>query len=249
MNCELCIMNYTLNFLMSKFKLQSLKGIFPKWYKYVAIVIGSSIFIGYLCTLAFNLQFSLAHLLVNSVANSIVIWVGCMAIVSLVWKVFPWESKPVLHILTEVVLILIYLAVFVCCVMLYLIHQTKITFTEGLHAHSTEIVFTFLITFLITTIHEAVFFYKQWQLHFSNSIILEKDKLEAQYNALKAQVNPHFLFNSLNSLMSLLENNPKAEQYVQDLSDAFKKINEDVINTSMKNYLDVINSPNMIETK
>jgi two-component system, LytTR family, sensor kinase len=223
-NCKLGIKNYTLYISMNKFKLQSLKGIFPKWYKYAAIVFASSIFIGYLCTIAFNLQFTFAHLLVDSVGNSLIIWVGCMAIVGLVWKLFPWERKPILHLLTEILLILVYLAVFISGVNYHNNYQTNISFMEGLHAHSTDIVFTLLITFLVTTIHEAVFFYKQWQLHFSNSIILEKDKLEAQYNALKAQVNPHFLFNSLNSLMSLLENNPKAEQYVQDLSDYLRYV-------------------------
>ena len=209
---------------MTKFKFQSLKGIFPKWYKYAAIVFVSTIFIGYLCSLAFNIQFTVSHILADSIGNSVVIWGGCMAIVALVWKLFPWERKPVLHLLTEIVLILIYLAIFISGVNLHNIHHTNVSFMEGLHTHSTDIVFTLLITFLVTTIHEAVFFYKQWQLHFSNSIILEKDKLEAEYNALKAQVNPHFLFNSLNSLMSLLDNNPKAEQYVQDLSDYLRYV-------------------------
>jgi LytS/YehU family sensor histidine kinase len=87
-----------------------------------------------------------------------------------------------------------------------------------------SILFTILITFLIVTIHEAVFFYRQWKLNFSKSVSLEKDNLEARYNTLKAQVNPHFLFNSLNSLMSLLDNNPKAEKYVQDLSEYLRYV-------------------------
>jgi LytS/YehU family sensor histidine kinase len=41
---------------------------------------------------------------------------------------------------------------------------------------------------------------------------------------LKSQVNPHFLFNSLNSLMNLLEDNPKAEQYVQNLSEYLRYV-------------------------
>jgi LytS/YehU family sensor histidine kinase len=97
-------------------------------------------------------------------------------------------------------------------------------FLEELKLHGGDIMFTMLISFLMTTLHEAYFFYKQWQLNFSKSISLEKDNIEARYNALKSQVNPHFLFNSLNSLMSLLENNPRAEQYVQDLSDYLRYV-------------------------
>jgi LytS/YehU family sensor histidine kinase len=210
--------------MMNKFKFQSLKGIFPKWYKYLMIFLTSSILIGYLCSLALNIHFDISHILVDSFGNTAIIWGGCMAIVSIVWKLFPWERKPILHLLVEVMLILLYLAIFITGVNLHNIHQTNVTFLEGLQTHTMDIVFTLLITFLVTTIHEAVFFYKQWQLHFSKSISLEKDKLEAQYNALKAQVNPHFLFNSLNSLMSLLDNNPKAEQYVQDLSDYLRYV-------------------------
>lgn len=56
------------------------------------------------------------------------------------------------------------------------------------------------------------------------SIQLENEQLRAeslqnQYEALKSQMNPHMLFNSLNTLRSLVrESQDKAQEYIQELS-------------------------------
>lgn len=56
-----------------------------------------------------------------------------------------------------------------------------------------------------------------------NSERLEKENLEAQFRSLKDQVNPHFLFNSLNSLSSLIRLDPeKAEEFVEELSAVYR---------------------------
>ncbi len=73
-------------------------------------------------------------------------------------------------------------------------------------------------------------------LHFSKSWFLFKEaearldkisreKLEAELSALKSQINPHFLFNSLNSIYSLvLKNSDKAPEALIKLSDAMRYI-------------------------
>jgi len=46
---------------------------------------------------------------------------------------------------------------------------------------------------------------------------------QAELKALKAQINPHFLFNSLNTVASLINSNPaRAEEAVEKLSDIFR---------------------------
>lgn len=48
---------------------------------------------------------------------------------------------------------------------------------------------------------------------------------EAQLNALKAQISPHFLFNSFNTLMAVIEDNPPmAVEYVSRLSDFYRSL-------------------------
>ena len=54
---------------------------------------------------------------------------------------------------------------------------------------------------------------------------VEKQKIEAELRALKAQVNPHFFFNTLNSLYSLsLDKSDKAPEMILKLSDLMRYI-------------------------
>ena len=52
---------------------------------------------------------------------------------------------------------------------------------------------------------------------------LAKEKAEAELNFLKSQINPHFLFNSLNSVYFLIDkNNPEARQALHKFSDMLR---------------------------
>lgn len=53
----------------------------------------------------------------------------------------------------------------------------------------------------------------------------KKEKVEFEFQVLKNQVNPHFLFNSFSTLISLIEDQPEqAVQYTEKLSDFFRTI-------------------------
>jgi|GEM_PF-6514951 len=53
----------------------------------------------------------------------------------------------------------------------------------------------------------------------------ERDKIRAQFELLKNQVNPHFLFNSFNTLTDMVEqNSSEAVPYIEKLSDLFRNI-------------------------
>ena len=54
---------------------------------------------------------------------------------------------------------------------------------------------------------------------------LQQEKIQFQFETLRNQVNPHFLFNSFNTLISIIEDDPKmAVHYVEQLSDFFRNI-------------------------
>jgi hypothetical protein len=53
----------------------------------------------------------------------------------------------------------------------------------------------------------------------------KKEKIEFEFQVLKNQVNPHFLFNSFSTLISLIEEHPsEAVLYTEKLSDFFRTI-------------------------
>ena len=55
---------------------------------------------------------------------------------------------------------------------------------------------------------------------------LKREKLQTSYNALVGQINPHFFFNSLNGLNSLVRNDEKEKtlKYTEELSNIFRYI-------------------------
>ena len=54
---------------------------------------------------------------------------------------------------------------------------------------------------------------------------MEKERVRFQLEAVRSQVNPHFLFNSFNTLIALIEEDPpKAVRQVEDLSTFFRNI-------------------------
>ncbi len=54
---------------------------------------------------------------------------------------------------------------------------------------------------------------------------MEREKVRFQMQVLRSQVNPHFLFNSFNTLIGLIEEAPgKAVEHVEHLSDFFREI-------------------------
>ncbi len=54
---------------------------------------------------------------------------------------------------------------------------------------------------------------------------VRREKAQAELAALRSQVNPHFLFNSFNTLLALVEEDPaRAARHVEQLSDFFREI-------------------------
>jgi two-component system, LytTR family, sensor kinase len=79
------------------------------------------------------------------------------------------------------------------------------------------------LTMVSTTLWESDYTYTQWK----NSVA-EKEKLQQltilhEFEALKSQVNPHFLFNCFNTLSSLIsEDKKKAETFLDELSKVYR---------------------------
>ncbi|MEG2573914.1 MAG: histidine kinase, partial [Bacteroides sp.] len=72
---------------------------------------------------------------------------------------------------------------------------------------------------LVTGTCYIIHLIRQRQLVLIENEQLRAENIQNQYQALKNQLNPHMLFNSLNTLLSLVRESPeKAQDYVQELS-------------------------------
>jgi len=122
---------------------------------------------------------------------------------------------------------------------------TKIDVLVEVDIHEAFDDYFFLRTFVMSAVIYAVllrYFYnvQQWKmlLHASS---------QAEIQALKARIRPHFLFNSMNTIASLISFKPEvAEKAVEDLSDLFRaSLTESNSNTLsdeinlIRSYLDI----------
>ena len=83
--------------------------------------------------------------------------------------------------------------------------------------------FDLIAIFLLVGIYETAYSLGQWQQHQVNKERLKRENLQGQLQGLKSQVNPHFLFNSLNSLSSLIADEPeRAEQFVEEMARVYR---------------------------
>ncbi|HEX6191714.1 MAG TPA: histidine kinase [Chitinophagaceae bacterium] len=77
----------------------------------------------------------------------------------------------------------------------------------------------------ITHVYETVFLVKESESEMIRAEQLERAKAEAELEALKNQIDPHFIFNSLNTLSHLIEEKPaRAKQFNDNLADVYRYI-------------------------
>jgi two-component system LytT family sensor kinase len=102
-----------------------------------------------------------------------------------------------------------------------------------------------LCTVLVVAIYESIYFINELRKSVIEKEQLKRDTLQAQLNALRIQVNPHFLFNNLNTLSAVIPDNPsQAVDFVQQLSKVYRHILEvkDEQSILLKEELEVLES-------
>lgn len=88
----------------------------------------------------------------------------------------------------------------------------------------------FITLVILLSTGALIWYIRERDIRLRNMEAMKKEKMEYQYETLKSQINPHFLFNSFNTLITIIEDNQdKAVDYVETLSDYFR---------SMLNYRD-----------
>jgi sensor histidine kinase YesM len=82
-----------------------------------------------------------------------------------------------------------------------------------------------IVTFILSLFIHSREFLIQWKKSAVDSERSKKESVAAQYESLKNQVNPHFLFNSLNALTSLVyQDQDKAAKFIKHLSEVYRYV-------------------------
>lgn len=82
------------------------------------------------------------------------------------------------------------------------------------------------IAFLAAMTFALLYLFVKWRERVVNQrSMMEKQQVEAELATIKNQINPHFLFNSFNTLAATIEENrEEAIEYVEHLADFYRKI-------------------------
>ena len=83
------------------------------------------------------------------------------------------------------------------------------------------------ITLTIVSVFHVIYFYNRYQKNKIKEQKVIAGTASAKFDALKNQLDPHFLFNSLNVLTSLIEENPdSAQKFTTSLSKVYRYVLE-----------------------
>ncbi|HUC82685.1 MAG TPA: histidine kinase [Flavisolibacter sp.] len=80
-----------------------------------------------------------------------------------------------------------------------------------------------MCSIIVVGVYEGVYYIQNWKVLYAESEEIKKINLTNQFQLLKEQVKPHFLFNSLNTLISLIPTQPNnAIRFAEELSSVYR---------------------------
>ena len=122
------------------------------------------------------------------------------------------------------------LTIITYCFLRYLVHfyDTGDTFIEFIKNESFDsYVVALVITLVASLFAHAFYFYRALQQKEVKKQKIIAGTASARFDALKNQLDPHFLFNSLNVLTSLIEEDPRqAQKFTTSLSKVYRYVLE-----------------------
>jgi sensor histidine kinase YesM len=155
-------------------------------------------------------------------------WKGMVWITMLLERRIPWLKSPIKRLIYQFLALSVFFALlifvgFFLWAKLTLGLNFSMILEEALP--SLKAAFTFL--FLSLLVGNTILFFKNWKTATIQQEELKRAHLALQYQSLKDQVRPHFLFNSLSSLATLINtDSKKATLFVHKLSDVYRYVLE-----------------------
>lgn len=166
----------------------------------------------------FHVQFS---------AHYIVIFTMCIAdyrLLVFLNKYLPYTKNIFFRVLADLAGLTL-----ICLVLLwtfnYLIYEVFLISRVGMPSLLVKFAFGMTTNIPILLVFELIYYFQSEQKAIADSETAKRKVLLFQHETLKAQINPHFLFNSLNVLSSLIYINPdNANKFTKALSKTYRYV-------------------------
>ena len=152
---------------------------------------------------------------------------GSLYLVALLNRWVEWVKNPGRRLVVSVagVVVLVYSTVFLLHFIFHLL-VLGTPYNEIISRFSFEPAnLTLVITLGINVVMHGRSFLLNWKQAAIDMEKMKTEQVSSQYQSLKNQVNPHFLFNSLNALSSLVyDDQKKAVQFIRKLSEVYRYV-------------------------
>jgi hypothetical protein len=163
-----------------------------------------------------------------SIAIGYPAWKGMVWIALVLERRIPWLKSPIKRLVYQVVALTIFFGLII-----FIGFYIWVSLSEGpgfkafMGEALPSLKVAFIFMFLSLVLGNAVLFFKNWKASAIQQEELKRAHLALQYQSLKDQVRPHFLFNSLSSLATLINTDTeKATLFVHKLSDVYRYVLE-----------------------
>ena len=159
-----------------------------------------------------------------SIGITVIMWEGNRFVLFRLRKFYPQIKQTTKRLLVTAICIVLYI------LMANFIIKVVLAFTEWgepltLYNIFKHIRMTSIATLVVVITYESHFFFSQWKATIIEKESLKHQQVRSQFAALKNQISPHFLFNSLNTLVTLIaENQDLAIEFTQKLSEVYRYI-------------------------
>ena len=167
-------------------------------------------------------QFKLSYLFTIGIA--FLIWEGNRYLLFTLRSYFDWFNKP-LRKIAALVLAISFYTIPVSALLLIIWYHVFNAGVINWNIITTSTLIMMICVVFITHVYETVFLVKEAESEKVKKEQLERARVEAELEALKSQIDPHFIFNSLNTLSHLIEETPaKAKLFNDSLADVYRYI-------------------------
>ena len=159
-----------------------------------------------------------------SILFTAVYWNGACLIIFFFRKRLPEITKTSKRVIFSALAIIVWMAIGGIPVKVLLGIETLADAIKP-EAHMPFLPFNFFAATVITLGYEAFYFFDKWKASFRLNEELKNRQIRTQYEVLQNQMSPHFLFNSLNTLTTVIAEDQKAAiSFTEKLSEVYRYI-------------------------